>query len=226
MKVKCRSGKTSRATCGLKGAHPFRWNIVQGQVSYKNTNVLASANIDRHYGPVMGCCNEIHREKCKGGLNMCTVELNEGGRYLTLKSNSQSARFHAIWLRDNAWDAATRAPENGQRLIALRDIPEDTLINATETAGKVLNVTFMPEGKTVTFDINWLLRHAYDPPCDRAGGWTGPGVKTWDGRLKSQVPVADFGSVSSDPVALKNWLGQIARFGFGKLSNGPVRYQP
>jgi gamma-butyrobetaine dioxygenase len=43
--------------------------------------------------------------------------------------------------------------------------------------------------------------------------------------LKGQVPVADLESVSANPVALKNWLGQVARFGFGKLSNGPVRDQ-
>ena len=101
---------------------------------------------------------------------MCIVELNEDGRYLTLNINAQSARFHAIWLRDNAWDAATRAPENGQRLIALRDIPEHTLISAAQTDGKMLNITFMPEGKTISFDIVWLLRHAYDQPCDRTGG--------------------------------------------------------
>jgi gamma-butyrobetaine dioxygenase len=67
------------------------------------------------------------------------------GRYLTLKSHARSARFHAIWLRDNAWDAATRALENGQRLIALRDIPEHTRISAAQTVGKTLSVTFLPE---------------------------------------------------------------------------------
>jgi alpha-ketoglutarate-dependent taurine dioxygenase len=43
--------------------------------------------------------------------------------------------------------------------------------------------------------------------------------------LKEQVPHADFDRVCSNPAALKEWLGQIARFGFGKLSNGPVRDQ-
>ncbi len=156
---------------------------------------------------------------------MCTAELNEDGRYLTLRSADRSARFHTIWLRDNAQDAETRAPDNGQRLIALRDIPEQTLIRSAQTAGKTLSVTFMPEDKTVTFDADWLLHHAYDLPNIRAPGWKKPEIETWDSCLTEQVPHADFDRVCSNPAALKEWLGQIARFGFGKLSNGPVRDQ-
>ena len=68
-------------------------------------------------------CNENHQEANEGDPNMYTAELNQDGRYLTLRSADQTARFHAIWLRDNAWDTETRARDNGQRLIALRDIP-------------------------------------------------------------------------------------------------------
>ena len=55
------------------------------------------------------------------------------------------ARFHAIWLRDNALDPETRAPGNGQRLIALRDIPADTRVKAASVEGQTLSVTFAPE---------------------------------------------------------------------------------
>ncbi|MCB2028866.1 MAG: hypothetical protein KDH18_09420, partial [Rhodoferax sp.] len=60
---------------------------------------------------------------------MMAVQVSDDGNVLTLHDGAGAAlRFHAIWLRDNAWDDATRAPGNGQRLIALRDIPPDTRI--------------------------------------------------------------------------------------------------
>jgi len=60
---------------------------------------------------------------------MVIAQVSDDGDVLTLDLGSGAAlRFHAIWLRDNAWDSETRAPGNGQRLIALRDIPPDIRI--------------------------------------------------------------------------------------------------
>ncbi|MEP4431274.1 MAG: TauD/TfdA family dioxygenase, partial [Hyphomicrobiales bacterium] len=72
------------------------------------------------------------------------------------------------------------------------------------------------------FDTDWLLRNAYDQAGRCATGWINRDIETWDGGLSDLVPIADFDTVSTSLVALKNWLGDIARFGFGKLSNGPV----
>ena len=58
-------------------------------------------------------------------MSKCT--LSKGGTYLTIIEGATRLRFHAIWLRDNAWDPATRSANNGQRLIALSKIPKDTL---------------------------------------------------------------------------------------------------
>lgn len=149
--------------------------------------------------------------------------LNDGGRFLTLDDGRTQTRFHAIWLRDNALDEATRSSENGQRLIALRDIPQDTLIRAARIAGTTLSVTFCPEDKTVDYDIGWLLQNSYDRSDVALAGWTKSSVETWDSALMANIPVANFESVNSDPAELRNWLGQIARFGFGKLTNGPIQ---
>jgi hypothetical protein len=94
---------------------------------------------------------------------MPSVALDPSGTFLTFETATGPHRFHAIWLRDNAQDAQTRAPGNGQRLIALRDIPAETRIAAAEiTADGALHVRFMPEDKTVRFDPAWLAAHAYD----------------------------------------------------------------
>lgn len=153
---------------------------------------------------------------------MAQVTLAADGGSLTLDTNGARARFHAIWLRDNAWDAATRAPGNGQRLITLANIPKDTRIASARCEGARLNVAFTPEGKSVDYDIAWLIANRYDHSLEKAPGWTAPGVEVWDVGLMADVPVGDFAEVSRSPDALRDWLALVARYGFGKLVNGPV----
>ena len=153
---------------------------------------------------------------------MLNCILPEGGGHLTLVDGKTQSRFHAIWLRDNAWDPTTRSADNGQRLIALRDIPQDTFINAAVLVGSTLSVTFSPENKTVAYDTGWLLNNAYDRAETHQVGWTKSGVETWDSALMDRIPTANFAAIHADPAKLKGWLGQISRFGFGELTNGPV----
>ena len=72
--------------------------------------------------------------------------LNEGEAVALTFAGGSSKRFHAIWLRDNAWDEATRAPGNGQRLITLGDIPANTRISATSIDAGKLYVTLPARG--------------------------------------------------------------------------------
>ena len=96
---------------------------------------------------------------------MRQVEILHDGSALALTAPPKSTlRFHAVWLRDNAPDAETRSQGNGQRLIALRNIPTETVIEAATIVDDNLQVTFMPENKTVDFNVDWLIGHAYDRP--------------------------------------------------------------
>ncbi len=150
-------------------------------------------------------------------------EILDGGEALALDLPGKGRRrFHAIWLRDNAWDEATRAPGNGQRLITLGDIPADTTIASVRADGKQLHVTFRPEGRTIAYDLGWLADHSYDNAPSRVTGWTGPEIETWDATLGAAIPVGDFTAVSRDREALATWLAGVRRFGFGKLVGGPV----
>ena len=124
---------------------------------------------------------------------MPIVQVDPSGQVLTLTNARGPRRFHAVWLRDNAQDALTRSPGNGQRLIALRDIPPSTRIaSARIDAAGALQVQFTPEGKTIAYDPDWLDAHAYDdsPPGER--GWLSPEIETWDARLMQNVPCGDF----------------------------------
>ena len=102
---------------------------------------------------------------------MASVEILNDGGAVALNTAAGQARFHAIWLRDNAWDAETRAPGNGQRLIALRDIPEGTRVANATVENQTLTLTFSPEDREIEYDISWLMSHAYDLAAPHTAGW-------------------------------------------------------
>ncbi len=154
---------------------------------------------------------------------MATLTVHDDGKYLAIQTHSKTTRFHAIWLRDNAWDSETRAVGNGQRLLALRDIPANTAIATATIEGEKVTLTFAPEGKSVDYPLGWLMENAYDMVGETDIGWTSTFVETWGGDLMSDIPVADFAAVSTNDRALKGWLEKVARYGFGKLENGPVQ---
>ncbi len=152
-----------------------------------------------------------------------SVEVIDGGGALALQwGDGRTLRFHAIWLRDNALDPETRAPENGQRLVTLQDMPAETRIRAAEISNGELAVTFAPEEKTVTFPATWLHAHAYDGRSLPPPGWTAPEVETWDADLAAALPDGDYGALTSDRAALMHWLALVRRYGFARLSGGPV----
>ncbi len=154
---------------------------------------------------------------------MAGVKISSDGTWITLDTERcETARFHALWLRDNAHDPETRASGNGQRLITLRDIARDTIVAAAHVEGQRLIVTFAPEQKTVAYDIEWLMQARYDRDLPREKGWTNAAVETWDAGLMSAVPQAHFTVVQTDATAKRAWLAQVARYGFGKLTGGPV----
>lgn len=148
--------------------------------------------------------------------------LSQDGAVLTLSNNDQSTRFHAIWLRDNAQDPETRAQANGQRLIALRDIPQGTYMSTARLDGGQVSITFEPEQKTVEYDLDWLLAHAYDRPPSTTRGWISKDIATWDATLQSNVPTTAFPELERRGAAFADWIDQVTRFGFGKIEAGPI----
>ena len=153
---------------------------------------------------------------------MVSVSIIDDGLGIKITDDQQVMRFHAVWLRDNAWDDATRSSVNGQRLIALRDIPEDTHITSAKFDGDHLHVHFMPEDKTITYNLTWLSDHRYDLPQEPSRGWVADDIETWDSQLADRIPQAEFDTVSLDNRALRDWLYGVSRFGFGKLNGGPI----
>ncbi|MGI9350388.1 MAG: 2-trimethylaminoethylphosphonate dioxygenase [Rhizobiaceae bacterium] len=153
---------------------------------------------------------------------MYDFSLSENGLELTLKAPETNYRFHAIWLRDNAWDSETRSPGNGQRLISLRNIPKDISIGAVEIDGNTLSITFLPEEKSVDFVIPWLIENAYDGTNQIDRGWVAKSAETWDGSYDTENLTVSYEEAKRDEHRLRDWLHAISRFGFGKITGGPL----
>jgi len=151
--------------------------------------------------------------------------LSDDGQCLTLTDHGSGnrARFHAIWLRDNAWDEATRSPGNGQRLITLSDIPADLRITDAVINDSGLDLRFSCDPVPITYDPHWLMAHRYDqagPGQQR--GWLPNGLSCWDSALASAVPTARFETLRQDQTALRDWLGDLVTYGFAHMSAGPI----
>jgi gamma-butyrobetaine dioxygenase len=149
--------------------------------------------------------------------------LTQDGTVLTLFTDDAALRFHAIWLRDNAQDSATRASGNGQRLIALRDIPAETRISDATVEGEMLRLTFAPENKTLAYPVAWLLSNAYDKDLDQQQGWLAADIELWNADFQANVPTAQFPELSRRGSAFAHWIEQVTRYGFGKIEAGPIK---
>jgi [2-(trimethylamino)ethyl]phosphonate dioxygenase len=152
------------------------------------------------------------------------VGLLGGGTAVQIRMpDGSAARYHALWLRDNALDAGTRSPANGQRLITILDIDPDTVISEASVAGNELVVTFSPEGKTVRFPLSWLADHRYDSSAERAAGWTDDRVARWTGaEMQQTVPRASYAAASRDRNVLSGWLRAVRTYGFAVMDNLPT----
>jgi gamma-butyrobetaine hydroxylase len=145
------------------------------------------------------------------------------GRAVELRLDGKPARFHAIWLRDNALDEQTRSVTNGQRLITILDVPEDTRIaHASITGNDELSVFFMPEEQEARYPVSWLATRAYDGGYSQPPGWTNSDVTRWDRALQNAIPSADYEKAASDRRELGCWLAATRRYGFAVMTGVPA----
>ncbi len=153
---------------------------------------------------------------------MTTVTLEAEGSVLILRDGGDQWRFHGVWLRDNAQDPATRDPGNGQRLITLADVPQDCRLSDAQVIGDQVQITFARDAKVVQFATHWLIAHAYDRTQDDTPGRLPLGQTAWDSTLSDAVPVGALDVLKTDPNALRDWLANMRRYGFAKVTGVPV----
>ena len=156
-------------------------------------------------------------------MPLAQARIIDGGAAVELTwTTHEKARFHALWLRDNALDGATRSASNGQRLITILDIPSGTRLSAADVSNAGdLAVTFAPEGKSVSFPATWLSIHAYDRRANRQPGWVASEIETWDGLMQAKTPRIAHECGKSDGAEFGRWLSAIRRYGFGVMTGVP-----
>jgi len=155
---------------------------------------------------------------------MNDVCLDPSGSFLTLQDHAgQNLRFHAIWLRDNAQEPTTISPANGQRLITIDETSSEQTIKSAVIENGTLLVDFLSGPTQVAYPLTWLQSHAYDIPRSTKRGWTAPEMTTWRSALSSNVPCAEFSQLQSNPGERRRWLGDIIKYGFAKLTSGPLK---
>jgi len=156
-------------------------------------------------------------------MKVAAAEIIEGGRAAeVIWTDGHSARFHAIWLRDNALDPQTRSVTNGQRLITVLDIEPSTAIgSASATANGDLRITFTPEGVEAVFPAEWLHERIYDKSSTAGRGWVSSEIVLWDSALDRRVPSGSYPQISQNRAALGIWLTAVRRYGVALLRDIP-----
>ncbi len=158
-------------------------------------------------------------------MTFSTAEISSDNKSITLTwTDGTRARFHAIWLRDNALDAKTRSPENGQRLITILDIPADTIIESAQVNefGN-LALKFSAMNNENIFTAAWLRQRIYDQDNQYSRGWSSDAIEPWGHELSLKIPTVDFTLAKSNSDALARWLSGVQRCGFAVMSGLPVK---
>ncbi|MEH6630430.1 MAG: gamma-butyrobetaine dioxygenase [Halopseudomonas aestusnigri] len=157
-------------------------------------------------------------------MTLETANILEGGKALSVQwKNGQTARFHAMWLRDNALDSETRAAGNGQRLITILDIPAETILKSVEVNDNGdLVLSFIPENKEVVFPSNWLSDHSYDNAKENTKGWIGDRIKTWGSDLNNSIPTIEYAQAQRKDQEFGSWLSDVEQYGFAVMTGLPT----
>jgi gamma-butyrobetaine dioxygenase len=152
-----------------------------------------------------------------------TVDILNGGSAARVTwEDGVSARFHALWLRDNALDPGTRSTANGQRLITIQDVsPSTTIVVAEVNSNGDLIFKFAPDERQAAFRADWLRERIYDKPPQAQTGWVPAGIVPWDCQLQHAAPMASYNAIRQHPEALRDWLAAVRSYGFAILGDAP-----
>ncbi len=133
-------------------------------------------------------------------------------------ADSVEARFHYLWLRDNAADELSIDAHSHERLFDILDITSTIKPGRLEIDRQ--GALVVDWGDRVTrYHPGWLRRYAYDLGIDDRRK---PARETWDAGMASRLPTFDAGEISADADRRLAWLEAIRRYGIALVVESPT----
>lgn len=135
--------------------------------------------------------------------------------------------FHAIWLRDHCHCAECYHPVTRQRLVDIRDIPEDLALASAGAADGVVRIVWS-DGHTTELTQQFLRLHSYNPPLTAAVDRI-PLLKPvlpitlWDvAAISAAPPTVDYAAVMDTEEGLKEYVTKVWQYGFCLVKGVPA----
>ena len=103
-------------------------------------------------------------------MSLLGASVGPVGDVVTVEMAAGPVRFHALWLRDNARDEASRHGDNDQRLFDVTELADEVTAMSAEVVDGRLVVAFGPDGVTSVYDEVWLEANRYDGSVTTSSG--------------------------------------------------------
>ena len=141
------------------------------------------------------------------------------GRWVEVRwDDAETARFHHIWLADNAADAWAIDPHSREKVIDICDLPIDVApIDVGVTPDGALEVVWSTD-RVSRYHPGWLRAHRYDP----APPTSIPRPRLWDASDSDALPQFRWPTVEADAETRRDFLESLRSFGLVLLVDGPT----
>lgn len=129
-----------------------------------------------------------------------------------------AAMLPLMWLRDNCQSSASQHPDTRQRLVDTFAIAADIGARAiaVEEQGRVLKVEWAGDGHVSRFDVGFLSALRFNPDVLPVQ------LSTWNrDEIAGRVPRVAHAAFMSDESVVKEFLEQVAAFGFSFVEGVP-----
>lgn len=136
-------------------------------------------------------------------------------------ADGEQARFHSIWLRDNAADAGSIDPHSRERTYDFLSIPLDISPAAVGVGPSgSLAVSWTEGAEPTLYHPGWLRAYSYD-----LGARDRKCVErqTWDASQQDNLPNFAYSEVIEDAATRLDWLRTIQRVGIAILHGDPAQ---
>ncbi len=133
-------------------------------------------------------------------------------------TNGDTARFHNIWLADNAADTGAIDPHSHEKLIDIADLQADMRPLDVSVSAQGALIVIWDVNRSTHYHQGWLRAHRYDPAPQNDS----EPRRLWDASSQIDLPIFDWSDVEHDPDTRLQFLTTVRSFGLVILVDGPT----